>query len=363
MRTKDEKISTGTLGIVIASFLMGVGILTVPRTVTTATGGFGGWLSLLATGLLFIVIGGFAAGYLLKMFPGENLILFGSRILTKPLNAVVCFLFLLYFTAAASLHCRILSDVMKLYVLDTTPPTVIIGSLLLVSTYVVSHGINTIVRLNILFFPLVFGILALILFLNVRGDFTLEEVRPFFVPDIAVYTKGITSSLYVFVGIGLLYFLAPFIKRPEKIPLSVAIGIGVVTFSNIITLFIAVGIFNFAAVQNIVYPTIELAKDIAIPGAFIERIEAFYMTVWVLAIFSAVSSTHYVVSLGMSQLFNGKQKLWAIWPLPLFFLIAMAPENIDEYFRWKTVLSYVGTTFLIGVPVLYILIAKIRKVI
>ncbi|SDI29933.1 GerAB/ArcD/ProY family transporter [Alteribacillus bidgolensis] len=180
--TKDQKFSTGALIMLTASTLLGVGILTGPRSITTAVDGFGGWFTVLLTGLLFIFLA-YAAAYLINMFPGKNIILFGSIILPKPINYTICFLYLLYFGISAALYSRNVGDVMKLYVLDTTPTTVIIGSFLLVTTYTAAQGINVLVRINIFLFPIIFGMLGIILFLNIGGEFDLNEARPFFVGD------------------------------------------------------------------------------------------------------------------------------------------------------------------------------------
>ncbi|WP_158736537.1 GerAB/ArcD/ProY family transporter [Alteribacillus sp. YIM 98480] len=359
--TKDRKLSTGSLIILIASTLLGVGILTGPRSITAAVDGFGGWIAVLLTGLLFILIA-YAAAYLINMFPGENIILFGPAIVTKPINNTICFLYLLYFIISTALYSRNVADVMKLYVLDTTPTTVIIGSFLLVSTYTAVQGINVLIRLNMLLFPIIFGMLGIILVLNAGGEFNFTEARPFFVGDFLTYLNGMKSSLDIFIGIGIIYFLSVFLRTPEKTGYALSTGIIIVTLINMIIIVISLGVFNFASVQNIVYPTVELAKDIQLPGAFLERTESLFMTIWVLAIFNVVSVTQYTVSLGISQLFNRKRKLWVVWPLPIYFLIALAPRNIDEFFYWRSILSYVGFSFLLAIPLVYILIAKIRKV-
>ncbi|OLO25684.1 hypothetical protein BTR23_24230 [Alkalihalophilus pseudofirmus] len=79
-----------------------------------------------------------------------------------------------------------------------------------------------------------------------------------------------------------------------------------------IVIFIFITIFTYATfgvemTERIVFPSVELAKEIEIIGGFIERLESLFLTVYIMAIFTSFLSVLYCFYQLLNELFLGKK--------------------------------------------------------
>ena len=108
-------------------------------------------------------------------------------------------------------------------------------------------------------------------------------------------------------------------------------------------------VFGPADVENLIYPTLTLAKSIEFPGTFLERAESFAAILWISIVFVSAILFFYRIVRNISELLNVKPKHqnYVIWGLtPLFFAIAFyfkgGLEVIEFFSRIKTTNVFLG---------------------
>lgn len=89
----DEQIDRNEMAIIIASVVIGVGILTFPRTLAKETESVDGWISIIIGGVVSCVVGWFLAK-LAARFPKRTFMEFASLLVPKPVAALLMVLIL-----------------------------------------------------------------------------------------------------------------------------------------------------------------------------------------------------------------------------------------------------------------------------
>jgi spore germination protein len=143
---REYSISKVEIAVKLISMILGVGILTLPRGLAVETGTADGWISIIISGLLVILLLLFYVR-IQRKFPSLTLLEFLAQgRLGKVAAKVLAFLFIIYFLFSVCYVIRMLSVVVKIYLLEQTPPEMIVGLVVLTSAYAVSKGLQGIIH-------------------------------------------------------------------------------------------------------------------------------------------------------------------------------------------------------------------------
>src|SRR5690625_8030978 len=82
-----------------------------------------------------------------------------------------------------------------------------------------------------------------------------------------------------------------------------------------------IAVFGNHVTENLIYPTIELAKAVDIPGEFFERFESIFFVVWIMAFFIKL-------------------------PLPFAFPVFEFPLTFKKFRKFMFILFYYLSFFL-----------------
>ncbi|HQA48858.1 MAG TPA: GerAB/ArcD/ProY family transporter, partial [Bacillota bacterium] len=115
----QEKITSNQLMAIMLSTIIGIGILTLPRTVTEAAGP-DGWMLVLAGGVVAIILS-VVISRLGLMFPGKTVVEYSGDIITKPLGIIFSLGFFTYYVLFCAFEARVFAEVTKQFLLDRTP--------------------------------------------------------------------------------------------------------------------------------------------------------------------------------------------------------------------------------------------------
>lgn len=136
------QISPIEMSMSVLAFIVGVGILTIPRSLAQELNTTDGWISISLSGCIVMIIVTLYTR-LQRHYPGLNLLQFlGKDRIGTWLAKLLAILFFIYFVTIGAFLARILSVVVKMYLLDQTPAEVIVGSMLLITTYAVYRGVQ-----------------------------------------------------------------------------------------------------------------------------------------------------------------------------------------------------------------------------
>lgn len=360
MNRNNDVILSSQLAAILVMTIIGVGILTLPRTVVEEAGPDG--LFLVVAGCLLALIVGWIMFLVVKKFPGETLVEFGNTLLGKFLGTLVSLGFLGYLIIFSAYEARSFGEITKQYLLFETPLEVLSFSLLIAAVYTARSGIETIARMSEILFPIV-SIIAIVILLPLLPELDPTHFYPVFRTPILKLVKGLPVVFLSFLGIELTLLFSVFIKEPKKIGNTILLTVGLVSFFYISIVFVVVARFGLVETTHIIWPTLEIFKTVDLPGAFVENLDAFIMSIWVVAVFMSLVVFYYGAALVLSRIFKAKEFNFFVLPLlPVIYLIAMAPDNLIQLNAWMEIFTNsVGTFYMIALPILLLVLSFFKK--
>jgi spore germination protein len=357
----DKEIGKREIVFAVTSMIIGVGILTLPRMVSKATNGSDGWISITIAGGIAIFFAWIVAK-LAARFPKQSFFEYTSSIVTKPVSYILTFLFGIQFVVFTAFESRAIADVSKQYLFDRTPVEVVTFVFLLVVIYAVSGSRTALLRINLMFLPIVLTLACAIQFMNI-GFFEIGNLKPFFQTQWTGVFKGVQESIFSFLGFEIMLFYVALMNRPKDAPKAAVIGVSIPLLLYLLLHITVIGVFSHRVTANVIYPTIEIAKEVEIPGGFFERFESVFFTIWIMTIFNTTAMAYDVAVMALSSIFRKVKKItWIFILAPLIYIIAMTPQNYVQQSMFGQFISYSGLVFAILIPTGLLLIAKMRGV-
>ncbi|WP_230632735.1 GerAB/ArcD/ProY family transporter [Paenibacillus athensensis] len=356
----DQEISSAQMAITIASILIDVGILNLPREVAEVTEASDGWISIAAAGLIAVACA-WIIGKLAIRVGTKGLYGYSASVITKPLASIFMLGLSVYFLLFSSYEVRSIANTSKQYLFEQTPAEVIALIFLLVVAYAVSGTRVGLIRLNVLFLPLVIVIAIIVTFCS-YSIFSFGDLKPFFISDWKQIVHGMKRSEYPYLGFETILIYISIMNKPKDAPKAAMLGVIVPTVLYLLIYITAVGVFSNASLREIKYPTLELAKEVRVPGQFFERFESMLFTIWLLTVFNTMSMAFDSAIYCLSSLFRKvKRTTWVIALCPLIYLTCMVPQdNVDFDLLGKLVCDF-ANVFAYGAPILILLISLVRR--
>ncbi|MDO7908062.1 GerAB/ArcD/ProY family transporter [Paenibacillus sp. JX-17] len=357
--SSKEQISTAQTAAIVINYMLGAGILTLPRTTTEAVGTPDVWISILLSGML-ILVAGIIVVVLCRRYPGKTVFEYAPAILGPFLGNGLSFIFILYFLMISAFEIRIMAEVTGLYLLEGTPTWAIVMVFVWIGLYLIAGGIGAIARLYELILPvtLIFFVLAMLLSIKI---FDINNLRPVLGQGIKPVFYGLKSTFLAYTGYEIMFVAMAFMKKPDKGIRAIAGGVLTPMVIYLITFVMVVGGLSVEGVKNKTFPTLDLMRSFEIEGLIFERFESLLLVIWIMQIFSTHTITMYAASLGASQMMKKKIMPFLLAGLPLVYIAALAPKNEKEAFAMGELLGNVSIILFGVVPLLILLIDMLRS--
>lgn len=356
----DEEFGSQEVVFAVSSMVIGFGVLTLPRTLAAATKSSDGWIALVVGGLIALAFG-WLIGKLAERFPGKGFRDIVSSVANRSLGNALSFVFALYTLTFVGYETRGLAVIAKLYLFDRTPQEAICFFFMLVLAYGVSGPSIGLLRLNVMFLPLVLLIVFVVLALS-TAEFNVHNLKPSFVTNWSDVLVSSRETVFSFLGFEVLLFYNTWNNTPRQTPKAIVAGLSIPFALYLLVFFFVIGIFGSAVAQNTLYPTAELAKQVEIPGGFFERFESLFFMIWVMTLFNTASMAFDVTIVALRELMPKLKRITAVVVLcPVVYLIAMQPQNVKEIDLFGEWISYSGLVIGWGMPTLLLLVAILRR--
>lgn len=354
-----EEITSKELMFVVANMVIGAGILRLPAFLAQNTNSADGVISILISGTATI-IAAWVMGRFAKYFPNTQFYDFTKTIITKPAAWLLTLLLGIHFMILTAYEVRAIAQVTRNYLLPTTPVEALSLLFLFVIQYAVFGSRVSLIRLNTVFLPIVLAISLLLPILNIKL-MELKNILPILTTDVLGYAKAALDSYFSFIGFSVIVFYSYLIKDPENTSSEAAKGMVIPILLYVMVHITCVSVFSNNATANIYTPTIELGKEVELPGGFFERFESVFFTIWIMTIFNTTSMSMDISLLAFTSLFKRLNKKNVILIIsPIIYLIGIFPKNLNALDKVGDFVSYAGLVYtLIVVPSIF-LIAKIR---
>ncbi|HDR4284586.1 TPA: GerAB/ArcD/ProY family transporter [Bacillus anthracis] len=296
-----DRITTAQAVVIIVNYILGTGILTLPRASVEKVKTPDVWLSVILGGILAMVSGVIMVK-LSQQFPDKTFYQYSQDIVGKWIGRLLSFLIIGYFLTTSAFQIRSMAEVISFFLLEGTPTWAIVMPFMWIGLYLIMSGINSIARMFEIIFPITFFIFLLISFMSI-GIFEIDNLRPV-------------------LGLG----IKPVLD-------------GVVTRT---------------------WPTIDLMHSFEISGLIFERFESLLLVIWIMQIFATYTISYYAAALGLAQLFKKSIHPFIFALIPIIYIIAMTSKNINDLLKLGDMLGN-AALFLFGLLPLLLLIIKRLK--
>lgn len=263
-------------------------------------------------------------------------------------------LYIPFFILVCSYTLRLFIEFMKMNVLPATPISVFIGLLLLVCWAAIKAGLETSARVLEIITIIGLAFSFIILFIAVANNYHPERLLPI---GYLNYRSLLEATLVVAAILGKLMpilTLAFFIDNKKQslvimrktvfsfIPLITLVTMGII---------ITRGIIPTLSRTFPVFAMIRLARI----GAFIQNLDIFFIAIWILGIFGAVTIPWFMVCYTTQKVFNLSDYRFTAAPTAMIIgilSIIISRNNLELVIWGNSIIPYLYSFFLIFIPLL-----------
>ncbi len=359
MLTNNDLITVPQAVVLMITTILEIGLLSLPRDVAIYANS-DGWIVVIIGGVLAFT-GSLVLSTLIRRFPGDTFIEYSQKVIGKVPAFILGIVMIIYFTLATSIVIRTFAEVTNAFMLPRTPREFIIISQMLLTVYLIRHGIEPTARIAEILFPiLIIPIFAMYIIAMPKADFT--ELFPFLNTPINAIAVGSLNTMFSFFGIEILLMLGPYIRSPEKIYWIMFVSVAV---STMIYLFVVIAVFVSIGVENtklLTWPGMTIIRTIMAPGKVFERLDALALALWTIASFTTANSLFLTGALTFTHLTRAKEfKLFITVLFPWIYFFASIPPNILVTEKLVYIVKMGSITVGIFIPLVILLLSIFFK--
>ena len=362
MLAANGKITIRQLQILIILSALGTGVIILPRRVAEFAGQ-DGWIIVVGLVLLAVFIGvliSAAVSAATKTKPNAGFIEFTGFLLTKPVAYICGTLLWLKLVFSAGLELRVFLNITQSIMLQQTPLAVVSFAMLCVCAYAAAKGMETRARvaeilIAVMAIPFIF-LVGLAFF-----DTDFSNLQPVMVTPGGDLLRGVVRLGFIFTGLECLLLVSPFIGNGRKqFGRHVASALGFA--GGIILLITILTIAKFGrGVTDQPWPVLRMMDMLNIPGSFVERQEALMFSFWIITAFAIGNTMLFFGGLLVKDMFRPRTKyLGVIVTAAAVFAVSVFPWRVDVYRVLDFMYLTVGMFFMVVLPILLLIAAKIR---
>ena len=298
---------------------------------------------------------------ILGLYPGRNYFQNIFHATGRPAGTVICVLLTIYTLHTGALVLRIFSEFIHIVNMTETPVIAIMASITAVLVYVLSNRLYVLARLSKFLLPFLLVTVAMTIMFS-GNDMDWNNLKPILHSKPADLMNGALTSLAL--PYGEIVICAPMfgaLERKAKIFPTFLKGVllaFIVLFTanlrNSLVLGYSMQIYNF--------PSYEAVSVIQL-GEFFTRIEVLIGINLLLAGFIKGSVLLYSSCEGLVKVFGYKDYEPLISPVSLLILTLsiLVHKNTVEMYQWVEYLPVFALPFQIFLPILVLIVGKIRK--
>lgn len=361
MFSHNGRVSVRQVEILLILQMFNTSILLLPREAARYAGRDGYVLPMAA--LILGIIYLYAITSLTGRFKGDTIVEFAPKILPKFIAYIVIGLFAVKVLVLTGLEIRMFGEMVSQVMLPKTPLPVIILTMLVTAAYLVKSGIEGTARMAEVLLYFIFLPLTLVfVFIVIKADY--KQLMPFFETDAISIGKGAFAVSLSFIPIEFMLVLTGLMKKPEKAKRAMFIALIITAVLETIIIVLTFAGIGVNEAKRQIWPVLTLMQSVQFPGSIIENQEILMMTSWVFSIYMYISSGIYFTSLIGSRVFKFRRENVFILPIiPIVYFIAIFPRSLVEAYKYYVSFQYYfGVWFLAPVPIILLILAKMRKV-
>ena len=267
-------------------------IINIP-TILLNTSSTGSWINIIYLTIICLIFILLVCKFF-KPFISYDLLDISDYLGGKFLKYIIAFLYILLFLSFSALCVRYFSNSLKTIYFDSTPLSLLVLLFIIPTAITAKAGLKAVSGSNIIFAPI--SIAALIIFLfGAWRFFDWQNIFPIFGYGIKQTFFTDITNIFVFNVVAYLYFLKPFLKSEKHYKLISIIAVvlcGIYLLLCIVSLLMT---FSFITQTDETLSVYLITRLISF-GRFFQRIDAIFIFIWLLVIFSFLSLNLYLIS-------------------------------------------------------------------
>lgn len=291
--TLENGITNRQLFFIIITSAIGFSSTTLPQGILREAG-TGTWVTL-CIGALFFSLDILIIVYLGNVYRGKSLFEYSEVLVGTFVARCFAALYAVYFIVLLSLTIRVSADIIKAEILYKTPIAATMLLITAISLYAALKGLTNIGRLVEFLGTIILGI-GIVLYLTAFKQGNILNIMPLFESSqIGTYFKAVPSTIFVFLGFEVITMM-PLTKANGKKALRTAVlSIWVLCFFMILIIEACCAVLGIDDIVNYNYPLIVTIRRLDIINLeFAKRLDLFFILIWLLSIFCAITMLIFV---------------------------------------------------------------------
>lgn len=300
---------------------------------------------------------------LMVLFPDRNLIQILEEVYGPVAGRILGVLYLWFLFTIISLNLMDLGNLTKLMILPETPNVVLTVMCLLVSAWAVRHGIKVVVRYSALFAFISYAILAVSVLLAL-SEANLQNFLPMFDQPVIKYIQGTHIITTIPFGETVVFLMiTPNVKLSRKDRTKyLFLGFALGGLTTLIVMLRDVAVLG-NTIQLFTLPTLVTLRLVNL-GAALSRIEILLAITLIMLLFFKITFLYYVLVIAVAQLVKIKayrHLVLAVGALVVAYGPTLYSSAVEHTDAARSVEPFVWTVFDILLPLLTLIVAKLRK--
>lgn len=355
-----NKISGSQIKALVVTVVVGTGVLSLPSDMAEAMGN-GGWLGILLGGLIstiFVIL----INKVFQMNPNKEFEQVGRDLLGPIIFKVYSIIFLAYFILLLSTVVRDFSEVIKVYLLETTPQEIIIITILLTTSYMARSEIEALARMAVVIYPIVLIIPALLIIVTLPNtDYT--NIFPLFKFKFSSLLQGILVGLFSYGGYEFLLLSIPIVENQDETLKYSMRGMITIVLIYLAMFFVTLSQYGIHQLKREIWPSIAIVKEINLPGFFLQNLDGVVVALWIMVVFATLGPALHFSGVVLKEILNSEDHQYLILPLlPIIYIISQYYANLPKFLESMGQLIHYFSIFAIMLmPTLLFILAVIRK--
>ncbi|MGN7941000.1 endospore germination permease [Virgibacillus sp. 6R] len=363
MMNEPRRISVFQAAAIMINSSIGVSLLALPRIASEKAGSGALFVTLLAV-ILFIT-SVWICSTLAKRFPKESFLAYSQTIIGKRFGKIAAFMMICFFLFTTSIVLREFGEVLSTSLMQETPISVTILSMLVLIAITTRNNITTISYFHTYYLPFIVIPIVSIAIIAFK-DIDWRHLKPFLgnettLADFVGGAISIAGLPFIPITLFIIFVIAPHMVEPKRIVKGALSGSFVAAIMFFLATGITLAVFGAEELKKSMWPMLVLTRMSELPSSILERLDILFLMVWIISAFTTLLSGYLICIEFASQLFRLRShRVLSYLALPLLYALAFYPRNA---LHLSQIMSHVGVWSVLittGYPLVLLLIAIIR---
>lgn len=362
MFSDNNKISLRQMKRLMFFDVIGVSCMIIPYTVSFLSGKAGVIALVLGTAIA-VVYGVVMIGF--HNYINEDYFEFSKKTIGKAGTFIFGILYFIKLFYSAVFVSALFGRIIGKTLLADTNGKVIIGSLIIVGAYEAYLGIEERGRIAEILY-LLFLIPFIIFLITGLNKIDINNLMPLLDTGGRSIFTGIYGVIIFYSTFELLLFSMPYVREEKKSVVKIVGSVSIIAgIVNVLTFVNTIGILGEKQTIDSLWSSVTVMQVVDMPGGFIKRQDGLLLGIWILSIFTILSTLIFYLSYITKKVLGQKKHRSSIVVISLFiFMIAAASADTESLFNgYGRYMMYIGFPQSLVLPVILILVSWIKNMI